>query len=227
MFCEFNRKVVPALDTTFSSIITLPKSFAPYFSAIWPMLGPLRDPGALHVLECYRGRCGDSACMRRYSLLPTVFGLQAGVLRLERPADERGEAAGFVLLYRAGAADVRSDRRSSRRGRTSSSRWNSGRARARFASLRATASLLHFSGAMRSRTRSTRISPPPPGMRAQPGLLEFRNHFAQRHSEDLREMVELRRAEAVDVDVRILRADVRRAARDTSRCRASDDARLA
>ena len=34
MSCAFSRKVVPALDTTFSSIITLPKSFAPNFSAI-------------------------------------------------------------------------------------------------------------------------------------------------------------------------------------------------
>ena len=32
--------VVPALLTTFSSIITEPKSFAPYLSAIWPIFGP-------------------------------------------------------------------------------------------------------------------------------------------------------------------------------------------
>jgi hypothetical protein len=34
------RNVVPALLTTFSSIITEPKSFAPYRKAIWPILGP-------------------------------------------------------------------------------------------------------------------------------------------------------------------------------------------
>ena len=35
---------MPALLTTFSSIITEPKSFAPYFNATWPMPGPCVPP---------------------------------------------------------------------------------------------------------------------------------------------------------------------------------------
>ena len=34
------RKVVPACETTFSSIMMLPKSFAPYFRATWPISRP-------------------------------------------------------------------------------------------------------------------------------------------------------------------------------------------
>ena len=50
MSCAFKRNVVPALETTFSSIITLPKSFAPNFSDLAD-LRALSDPGALHVVE--------------------------------------------------------------------------------------------------------------------------------------------------------------------------------
>src|SRR5205085_3120360 len=46
------------------------------------------------------------------------------------------------------------------------------------------------------------------GNRTEPGLLEPRNHLAQRHSEQLREMLQLRRTEPVNVDVRIFFADV-------------------
>src|SRR2546427_4656270 len=35
------RQVVPAADTTFSSIIREPKSFAPNRSATWPIFGPI------------------------------------------------------------------------------------------------------------------------------------------------------------------------------------------
>src|SRR6185503_17633419 len=44
--------------------------------------------------------------------------------------------------------------------------------------------------------------------RAQPSFLELRNHLAKRHSKKMREMLELRRAKAVNVDVRIFFADV-------------------
>jgi len=40
MASAFMQKVVPALDTTFSSNITLPKSSAPNRSATWPTSGP-------------------------------------------------------------------------------------------------------------------------------------------------------------------------------------------
>ncbi len=69
-------------------------------------------------------------------------------------------------------------------------------------------SLLHLSGAMRLRTRSTRISPPPPGIGAEARFLELGDDLAHRHLKHLREVVELRRAERVDVDVRVFLADV-------------------
>src|SRR6185503_116740 len=37
IFPASSRNVVPALLTTFSSIMTEPKSFAPYLRAIWPI----------------------------------------------------------------------------------------------------------------------------------------------------------------------------------------------
>ncbi len=69
-------------------------------------------------------------------------------------------------------------------------------------------SVSHLSGEMRLRTASTRISPPPPGMGAEARLLEARDDLLQRQAEDLREMVELRRREAVDVDRRVVLPDV-------------------
>ena len=70
-------------------------------------------------------------------------------------------------------------------------------------------SLSHFSGAIRLRTAIHEDLPAPAGNRAQPGLLELRDHLAQRHPEDLGEVIELRRREPVDIDVRILLPDVR------------------
>ena len=46
------------------------------------------------------------------------------------------------------------------------------------------------------------------GDRAEAGLLELRDHLAQRHAEQIREVLQLRRAEPVNVDVRIFFADV-------------------
>src|SRR4029077_13619603 len=45
---------------------------------------------------------------------------------------------------------------------------------------------------------------------AQAGLFKSLDHLAQRHSEDLRKVVELRRAESVNVDLRILPANMRK-----------------
>src|SRR4029453_5024789 len=39
--------------------------------------------------------------------------------------------------------------------------------------------------------------------RSKPSLPEFRNHFAERHPEGLREMLKFRRTEPVNIDVRI------------------------
>ena len=40
MSATLMRKVVPAWDTTFSSIMMLPRSLAPNFRATWPTAGP-------------------------------------------------------------------------------------------------------------------------------------------------------------------------------------------
>src|ERR1044072_3428157 len=44
--------------------------------------------------------------------------------------------------------------------------------------------------------------------RPKSSLPKFRNHFLQRHSEDLREMLKLRRTESANTDVRIFSPDV-------------------
>ena len=46
------------------------------------------------------------------------------------------------------------------------------------------------------------------GDRSKPCLFEFQDHFAQRHAKRFGEMLKLRRAESVDVNVRIFFADV-------------------
>ena len=58
------------------------------------------------------------------------------------------------------------------------------------------------------RTRSTRISAPPPGRLPRPAAFSRSSTVAQRQLRDLREVVNLRRAEAVDVDLRKARLDV-------------------
>ncbi len=70
------------------------------------------------------------------------------------------------------------------------------------------ASELHLSGEIRSRTRSTRISPPPPGIEPNPASLNCADHFAQRQAEEMRKMLQLGRTEAVDINMRIFFADV-------------------
>ena len=61
---------------------------------------------------------------------------------------------------------------------------------------------------MRSRTRSTRISPPPPGIEPSPASLNCEITSRSGIPKRLGEMLKLRRAESVDVDVRIFFADV-------------------
>src|SRR5256885_5585713 len=65
----FNRNVVPALLTTFSSIITEPKSFAPYPSAICPISGPCVTQ-ELCTLSMLSRKIRASACVRKYSATP-------------------------------------------------------------------------------------------------------------------------------------------------------------
>ena len=62
-------KVVPALLTTFSSIMTEPKSFAPYLSAICPMAGPWVTQ-ELWMFSMLSRKIRASACVRRYSATP-------------------------------------------------------------------------------------------------------------------------------------------------------------
>src|SRR6266481_1854309 len=62
----FNRNVVPALLTTFSSIITEPKSFAPYPSAICPISGPCVTQ-ELCTLSMLSRKIRARACVRKCS----------------------------------------------------------------------------------------------------------------------------------------------------------------
>ena len=58
------------------------------------------------------------------------------------------------------------------------------------------------------RTRSTKISAPPPGRLPEPGRLEPLEHLPQRQLGDLGEVMNLRRAEPVNVDAGEVRLDV-------------------
>ena len=62
--------------------------------------------------------------------------------------------------------------------------------------------LIALSGEMRWRTRSTRISPPPPGIEPSPAALKSPMILLQRLVEHLAEMDELAGTESVDVDLR-------------------------
>src|SRR5438034_8956807 len=93
----FNRKVVPALLTTFSSIITEPKSFAPYLSAIWPMPGPCVTQ-ELCTFSMLSKKIRASAWAQVFGDAGRVFDPQGCMLRLKRPANERGESTASVLL---------------------------------------------------------------------------------------------------------------------------------
>ena len=83
----------------------------------------LRHPRTLDVGEIIEIDAPERLC-------PQIFmradgrRLELCVLGLERPADERGETLD-LSCWRAPVPDVRCGPRSSRRGRTSSSRWNS------------------------------------------------------------------------------------------------------
>ena len=63
---------MPALLTTFSSIITEPKSLAPYFSAICPMSGPCVTH-ELWMFGMLSRKIRASACIRRYSAEPVGY----------------------------------------------------------------------------------------------------------------------------------------------------------
>ena len=64
-----------------------------------------------------------------------------------------------------------------------------------------------FFCATMSRTRCTRISPPPPGIESSPAFCSSRITSTRVHAEQLREEVHFARAEAVDVD-RVVALDV-------------------
>ena len=88
---------MPADATTFSSIIRLPMSLAPKNSASWPIFSPCvtHDDWMFGMLSRYSRAM---ACVRRYSNEPAGGHVGHAVwLGLERPADERREAAGLVL----------------------------------------------------------------------------------------------------------------------------------
>ena len=62
------------------------------------------------------------------------------------------------------------------------------------------ASPLHLPGPMRERTRSEKISPPPPGTVARPAALKRRRTSAHGQVEEACEFDEFGRGEGVDVD---------------------------
>ncbi len=57
-----------------------------------------------------------------------------------------------------------------------------------------------FFGAISSRTRSTRISPPPPGMRVEPGVAQARERLPHGQLRAARDVLDLGRGERVQVD---------------------------
>ena len=73
---------------------------------------------------------------------------------------------------RATVPDVRCGLQSSRRGRTSSSRSNTSPSRCATSMTSSQSLLIALSGEIRWRTRSTRISPPPPGIEPSPAALK-------------------------------------------------------
>ena len=144
------------------------------------------------------------ACVRRYS---KRAGRRGGrpccVARLERPADERREAAGLVLqlpqalevLDALGAGlDVAEHHRA---GRPAAELVPDAMDFEPFVGQ----ALVDRDAP--ARTRSTRISPPPPGRLPMPAALSRCKHLAQRQLVELVEVPDFRRAEGVQVHLRI------------------------
>ena len=69
-------------------------------------------------------------------------------------------------------------------------------------------SLIALSGEIRWRTRSTKISPPPPGMEPKSRRLEIGDDRFQRFVENFAKMDEFAGAEAVDIEIREFAFDV-------------------
>ena len=91
-----SRKCAPAAETTFSSIIRLPKSLAPKRSETWPIFAPWVTQEA-----CTFGKLSSmtraTASVRRYWKDVSSSPASAVFVGLEGPGDESGEAAGPVL----------------------------------------------------------------------------------------------------------------------------------
>src|SRR6187397_2982906 len=90
-----SRKCAPAAETTFSSIIRDPKSFAPKRSETCPIFPPCvtQEACTFGKLSSITRATASVRVLERGQLVPG----QRGVGRLEGPGDERGEPARAVL----------------------------------------------------------------------------------------------------------------------------------
>ena len=202
------RKRVPAAATTFSSIIKLPMSLAPKRSDIWPISSPCVTQLACTLAKLSRYKPADG---QRLQVFPGAALGQigpGGMAGLKRPADKGGKTAASRPAIGATAPGVRSARPGFRRGRTSSSpsRGRPTRASARQTSSHWSAVALH--GLTSRRTRSTRISAPPPGRLPKPAAFSRSRTVRTRQLRTRRNVDDFRRAEAVDVDLRESPLDV-------------------
>ena len=96
-----NLNTVPAWRHTFSSIMAEPKSLPPKRKATCPTAGPMVDPGHLHVGKVVEVQARQGQDPQVAVAVVSSRRGKRGALGLEAPADEGGEARGFVLQARA------------------------------------------------------------------------------------------------------------------------------
>ena len=154
-----SRKRTPAAATTFSSIIVDSEIVGPEMEGQLRDLRPHGDPGSLDVVEVVQHQAGHG---QQPEIRNSRFSrpLDARVLRLKGPGNERRETAGPVLKVPAGQRGVRAGVRVPPRARTSW--WPSCEAPARELLPSRSAIRLRSTcwGETRMRTESTRISAP-------------------------------------------------------------------
>ena len=106
--------------TTFSSIIRLPMSLAPYNRAIWPIFSPCVTQLDWMLAKVVEVQPADGLRLQILERAGRRHVGHVGMLGLKRPADIGGEAAASRPAIGATAPDVRSARPAFRHGRTSS-----------------------------------------------------------------------------------------------------------
>src|SRR5438477_9200211 len=184
-----------------------PEIVGPKFQCHLPNPRPLRHPGALDILDVVQKNPGQRLRPQIFRHARLMFHFQNRVLRLEGPANESGKAATAVLLLAnslqmfhplGDGFDVTEHHR-----------------RARFQSqfVRDLPYLQPFV-TLDFEWRNSLAHPvnqnfaTTTGDGAEAGFLEFREHFPQWHSKNFREVLELRRTEPMNIDLRIFLSDV-------------------